>query len=334
MPDASGSLVRCGIILAAGQGKRLRPFIRQLGGNNLPKQYINLIGTRSMLEHTFYRVEKLIPPDRIFTVVSQKHLSYPAVRRQLSSRPRETIIAQPENKETGPGVLLPLMHLYKRYPESTVAIFPSDHFILEEDLFMAHVAVAFHAVERNPRHLILLGMEPDHPEPEYGYILPDGKKRILGSLGLPSVRLFAEKPEPRIVRGLVVRGGLWNTMVMIFRAKTLLDLVRSEAPGLYGSFLRILEAIGTRDEKHAVEKAYRHMKPTNFSKGLLEKLPLHHRSCLSVLPVSGVFWSDWGSADRLVSDLKKTGYIERLQGISENSRFKIFGIGGSACKTG
>ncbi|MBI4488930.1 MAG: NTP transferase domain-containing protein [Deltaproteobacteria bacterium] len=334
MTQSSRLPVRCGIVLAGGEGKRLWPFIQRLRGDALPKQYVNFIGTRSMLEHTFCRAEKIILPDRLFTVVSRDHLRHPEVRRQLSGRPRGSVVMQPENKETGPGILLPLMHLYRRYPESMVVVFPSDHFIVEEDLFMAHVAFAFLVVEQNPSLLVLLGIEPNEPEPEYGYILPDGEKRILGSLGLPSVRLFAEKPEPRTVRELVVRGGLWNTMVMIFRTKTLLDLVRREAPRLYGSFLRILEAIGTRDEKHAVEKAYRHMKPTNFSKGLLEKLPLHHRSCLSVLPVSGVFWSDWGSEDRLVSDLKKTGYIERLQGISENSRFKIFGIGGSACKTG
>jgi mannose-1-phosphate guanylyltransferase len=107
---------RCGIVLAAGEGMRLRPFIRRLKGKDLPKQYINFIGTRSMLEHTFHRVGTPIPPDRLFTVVARDHLTYPEVCRQLSDRPEGRVILQPENKETGPGILLPLIHADKFYP--------------------------------------------------------------------------------------------------------------------------------------------------------------------------------------------------------------------------
>jgi len=52
MVKSSRSPVRCGIVLAPGEGKRLRPFIQRLRGKDLPKQFVNFIGTRSMLEHT------------------------------------------------------------------------------------------------------------------------------------------------------------------------------------------------------------------------------------------------------------------------------------------
>ena len=126
---------RCGIILAAGEGNRLRSFVENLRGDALPKQYVNFIGKRSMLEHTLYRAQKMIPAERLFTVVSQNHLKYPEVTRQLMGWPVARIVEQPANKDTGPGLLLPLAHVYKLYPDSTVAVFPSDHFILEEDLF-------------------------------------------------------------------------------------------------------------------------------------------------------------------------------------------------------
>jgi mannose-1-phosphate guanylyltransferase len=77
---------RCGIVLAAGEGKRLQPFIRRLRGDSLPKQYVNFTGTRSLLQHTFLRAEKLISRERLFTVVSQDHLNFPEVTRQLSNR--------------------------------------------------------------------------------------------------------------------------------------------------------------------------------------------------------------------------------------------------------
>jgi mannose-1-phosphate guanylyltransferase len=114
--------VRCGIVLAGGEGRRLQSLVYRLKGVNLPKQYVNFLGSRSVLEMTFERTEKLIFPDHLFTVVNQSHLQFLEVKRQLSSRPQGTVVVQPQNRETGPGVLLPLIYLSKRYPESNVAV--------------------------------------------------------------------------------------------------------------------------------------------------------------------------------------------------------------------
>jgi len=271
-----------------------------------------------MLEQTFSRVERLIPPDRVFTVVSRDHLRYPEARQQLSGRPDGTVVLQPENRETGPGILLPLMHLYKRYPEAVVAIFPSDHFIAQEEIFMAYVDLALWAVERHPSYLVLLGVEPDEPEPEYGYILPGTEVDHLSPLRLCQVARFVEKPDSETAQGLALRGGLWNTMVVAFKAKTLLDLIRKIAPVLYHHFKRIWEAIGTSAEPAVVEETYRSMEAVNFSTGMLELLSLKEPSRLLVLGVRGVVWSDWGSERRIVNVLRKPSCPERLQEISED----------------
>ncbi|MBI3611224.1 MAG: NTP transferase domain-containing protein [Nitrospirae bacterium] len=304
MMQKSRSQVRCGIVLAAGEGKRLQAYIQRLRGKDLPKQFVNFIGTRSMLEHTFHRAERLIPSDRLFTVVDRDHLKHPEVGRQLSGCPRENVILQPQNKETGPGIFLPLMHLHKHYPESVVVVFPSDHFILEEDLFMDHVDRACRTVEREPSRLILLGMEPSDPEPEYGYILPIVETNVSARWGVRKVSRFVEKPELHAARELFYKGGLWNTMVMVFKAGTLLELTRKVAPILHRSFQRIRNAVGTPAETEVTEKVYRNMEPVNFSKGLLEAFSVQYASCLGVLPVRGVFWSDWGSEQRIKNILR------------------------------
>ena len=305
---------RCGIVLAGGDGMRLKSFIYQLKGENaLPKQYVNVIGSRSMLEHTFDRAERLIFPERIFTIVSQDHVVYPEVQRQLSNRPTGTVIVQPENRGTGPGILLPLLYIYKRYPNSTVAVFPSDHFIVDEDLFMHYVDVACLVADGYPSRIVLLGIKPDRPEPEYGYIVPDGEIEALRPVGIRNIRLFVEKPNPALARELAVNGGLWNAMVLAFRADTLLTLMRRLVPELYASFQEILRAIGTCNERPVIEEVYRHLRPVNFSEVILQGLSLRRPSRMSVLPVAGVYWSDWGSRHRVVSALKKTGYLARLQ---------------------
>src|SRR5258708_5574281 len=91
-----------GIVLAAGDGRRLERYVQEIKGEPLPKQYVNLIGRHSMLEHTFHRADKLIPKKQLLTVVSRRHLLRADVCRQLAGRPRETLVVQPANKETGP----------------------------------------------------------------------------------------------------------------------------------------------------------------------------------------------------------------------------------------
>lgn len=307
-----------GIVLAAGEGKRLRPLVRRWRGDDLPKQYVPFTGDRSMLEQTFKRAERLISPDRLFTVVDRRHLVYPEVWRQLLSRPRGTVVFQPENRETGPGILLPLIHLYKRDPEATVVIFPSDHFIREEGLFMDHVDLAARLISEDSSRLILLGIQPNGPDPEYGYILSDGEIPRLIPSGVRRVTRFVEKPTPRAASELVRQGGLWNTMVMVVKAKRLLALTRKAAPALADAFDQILCTIGNPEESHTLERLYRDLPTVNFSKGLLEIFPLQDPAAVAVLPVRGVYWSDWGSIHRVVSDLREMGQLGRYGSITED----------------
>ena len=319
MINVRHSLIRCGIILAGGEGTRLRSFVRQLRGDFLPKQYVRFVGTRSMLEHTFHRAERLVPAESLFTVVSRSHLSHPEVRWQLASRPRGTVVVQPENKETGPGILLPLMNVYKRLPNSTLVIFPSDHFILEEKHFMDQVELACQAVEQNSSWLVLLGVQPSEPEFDYGYIVPGSKRHR----NLHEVRRFIEKPKPDAALNLLREGGLWNTMVMIFKAKTMVELVCQAAPKLHRVFANILGAIGTTHEVQTINDAYRQMDAVNFSKGLLEYFSVRHASRLMVLPVRDVYWSDWGSEQRILRGLKMAGSQEPGRGAKENKSRKL-----------
>jgi mannose-1-phosphate guanylyltransferase len=315
----TGASTRCGIILAAREGNRLRSFVKKLRGYALPKQYVNFIGQRSMLEHTFYRAQKMIPAERLFTVVSQSHLRHPDVARQLSSRPMASVVEQPDNRDTGPGLLLPLAHLYKRYPDSTVVVFPSDHFILEEDLFMVYVDQAFRIVEQDPAKVVLLGINPSEAEPEYGYTVPGKKLYGPSAPGTHEVSQFIEKPERDVARDLVSCGGLWNTLVMVFKAKTFLNAVSRIAPLLYGSFERIWRAVGTPSLGDLVKEVYQRMYPVNLSKGLLELLPLEQPARLCVLHVRGIHWSDWGSEQRIIHVLENTGYAGRLNGVGEKA---------------
>jgi mannose-1-phosphate guanylyltransferase len=304
----------CGIVLAGGEGKRLRPFVHLLRKDLLPKQYVNFIGSRSMLEHTLNRAERLIPSERLFTVINEAHLSLPEVQRQIWKRPAQTMVVQPENRETGPGLLLPLIHLTKHYPNPVVAILPSDHFVLEEDKLMRQVHLAHQYVKNNPSRLVLLGIEPDRDDPEYGYILPE--KNFKGAAGPVPIARFIEKPDPGKARDLILNGALWNTMMMVCRAETLLRLVSEIEPNLYSRFQQIYEAVGTAVEKNVIREIYQQLAPVNFSKGLLEPYVQTYPSSVLALRVRDVLWSDWGTESRVMEVLRRTGHIARLNGLA------------------
>jgi mannose-1-phosphate guanylyltransferase len=289
-----------GMVLAAGDGTRLQGYIQEIRGENLPKQYVNFIGRRSMLEHTVDRAEKLISPRQIVTVVSKQHLRFAAVQHQLARQLPANVILQPENKETLPGILLPLMHVYKRCPEAIVALFPSDHFILKEDRFMDHVAQAARAVAHDSSRVVLLAIESQEPETEYGYVLPRANEGGLNLWGTRSAARFVEKPNAATARALIDSGALWNTMIMVFKVRTLFDLVEEHCPSIYLRFMRILAALGSDDETTIISEIYRTLEPVNFSKAFLEELAAVSPELITVLPVCGVSWSDWGSPERLL----------------------------------
>ncbi|HUJ78982.1 MAG TPA: sugar phosphate nucleotidyltransferase [Nitrospiria bacterium] len=304
---------RIGIVLAAGEGRRLQSFIRQWRGDDLPKQYVDFTGEGSLLERTWRRAEQLLPAERLLTIVNRSHLSHREACRQLASRGASTVIIQPENKETAAGLYLSLLHLYRRDPRAVMVVFPSDHFIEQEALFMGHVDLACREVERDPAGLVLLGIEPAGPDSEYGYLLPGRRKEDAGDGCMRRVIRFVEKPDRESAGALIKAGALWNAFVMVTRVERLLCLMRWVAPALCRVFERVEAEIGTPREHETVEIAYRQLKPVNFSSHILQAAASQHMVRLSVLPVRGVRWSDWGAADRLLADLQRLGNLTWLR---------------------
>ena len=302
---------RFAIIMAGGDGARLQPFVQELRQKALPKQYVNFIGRRSMLEHTIDRARKVFSADHIVAVVSQSHFDLPEARQQLANMATANVIAQPLNRGTWPGILLPLARIYGECPGATVVTFPADHFIQDEDVFLAHVAFAMRKVEEQPASMVLLGMTPDSPDSELGYIVPGARGDCLSS-GLLSVKEFREKPSPEGAKKLMMKGALWNTLILVAKAKTLVHYTREIAPELHPAFLRMKKAIGPLGEPNALDEIYENIAAMDLSHGLLANLPQLKPGSLLTLPVEGVVWSDWGCKKRILSVLDRTGYRSHL----------------------
>jgi mannose-1-phosphate guanylyltransferase len=280
---------------------RVRDFLaRRCGGRGI-KQFCAVIGRRSLLEHTLARVERLIPRERILVVVSTDHR--PEVAAQLAHWPTDNVIFQPRNRDTAPGILLPLSYLSHRDPLATVALFPSDHCILREERFMSVVSRAVAEVQRFPQEMILLGMGPERAEEGYGWIepaaAPDGR-------ATRAVQRFWEKPSASDRQKLLVRGALWNTFAGVAWVPTLWAMAQQAIPDVYSAFTEIRQVLGRPHAPLVIERIYDTLRAVNFSSAVCEPLT----SSLRVLPVPDVGWIDWGSVERICASLEQMGKLD------------------------
>jgi len=289
------------VVLAAGEGTRMNQFIRSSYGLCAPKQYIAFTGKRSMLQHTLDRVAQLIPMERTRIVVNPSHMK--EIRSQLSNLPEHSLVFQPYNRETAPGALLPLIYILKRDPEARVAFFPSDHFIREEERFMRYVAAADQVVQHHPDQIVLLGIQPEGPEVEYGWIAPAEPLPGPYSVEVRRVGSFLEKPSREAAVRFYQNGYLWNTFVSVLKASTLAALAEKHLPDIWWRFERMMKAIGTVHELSTIEREYRTMDSATLSRGIFERCS----DQIAVLEVKEVLWSDWGNSHRVLQTLQKIG---------------------------
>ena len=289
------------VVLAGGDGMRLRPLTERWLGRHVPKQYCTFAGTRSMLDHTLDRAACLCDPSRILTVVGRHH------RDVLRARaPRATdgaFIEQPANLDTAPGVLLGLVHAMHRDPDATVVFLPSDHFVHPEWRFVATVQAAIQAAERLDDRIVLLGAAPTDIEDEYGWIVPADDLGRHPAHRAFAVESFVEKPAPAEAARLHARGALWNTLVLVARARTLWELAAERLPNLIPFFAVLQEAIGTARERAVLDEAYETMPRVNFSSQLLERAA----DRIAMQSLDGVMWNDWGQPARIVESLLAIG---------------------------
>src|SRR5689334_7558933 len=94
------------IVLAGGDGTRLRSLTRALHGEDVPKQFASIQPGESLLQSTLRRVARWSRPEKTVVVVAQERESL--ARDQIRAFGEFHVIAQPKNVGTGPGIMLPL----------------------------------------------------------------------------------------------------------------------------------------------------------------------------------------------------------------------------------
>jgi mannose-1-phosphate guanylyltransferase len=280
------------VLLAGGDGIRLRDLTVRIVGDHRPKQFCPIVGPESLLSQTRARLDPLFASDRQVFLVCCTHESY--YSKELADAKHSLVIAQPMNRGTAVGIIVAIVRVMRADPDAVVGLFPCDHYYPNDELFRSTVTSATAAAEQFPQSLVIVGAEAEYAETEYGWIEPGLAVSHSEAGPLHKVNRFWEKPALPQARALLQSGCLWNTFVTIGRAATLLELIGSVVPDVV---LSVTRALADND----LATSYGRLPSVDFSRDILA----HQAKGLLVLRDSGSGWADLGSPDRVLGLLAK-----------------------------
>jgi len=230
------------MIMAGGSGTRFWPASRHA----LPKQLLNLAGQQTMIQATLHRLGDLVPADRVLVLTSQRLV--PALARQLPELPPDSLIGEPCRRDTAPAIGLAAAILAARDPDATMVVMPADHVIQPELAFQQALAQAAELVAAEPGRLVTFGIRPTYPAESFGYI--ERGAALPPAAGAPAFRVerFREKPTADVARQFLAAGCYyWNSGIFVWRARTILDALRSLEPAMHTHLIEIAESFGTSE---------------------------------------------------------------------------------------
>jgi len=280
------------VILAGGSGTRFWPLSR----HRRPKQLIPLLGGKTTLEATIERLSPLTDDSRIMVITNKDQVR--AVEKLLASRfSQARIIAEPVGRNTAPAIALAAQLLaMDQGPETTMMVFPADHYIGDLPEFIRTLELAADAAKRG--WLVTLGIAPSRPETGYGYI-QGGDEIAMGGEGaivgtVRAVSRFVEKPDAkRAVEYLLSGDYFWNSGIFIWRTDVILAEIARHLPAVDACLQRFSRECQELGFEEALAAYFQKVEAISIDYGVLEKSS-------RVVVVPGCFsWSDLGSWDAL-----------------------------------
>lgn len=201
------------VILAGGAGTKLWPS----STHRKPKQFIDFFGFgKTLLQTTFQRISKFVSPQNIIVSTNQQYRQI--VEEQLPQLDEKNLLLEPMRRNTLPSATWATVEIMHRCQDARILVVPSDQMILDEDKFAEDITAAFDYVSRSGR-LLSLGVTPNRPDTNYGYIQMDD----MVEENIFRVKSFTEKPELEFARLFVDdKGFLWNTGLFVWTAQDFL----------------------------------------------------------------------------------------------------------------
>jgi mannose-1-phosphate guanylyltransferase len=293
------------LIMAGGVGARFWPASTR----SFPKQFLPILGDKSMIRVTFERLLPLIQPQDIYVVTTadQVHL----VQEHLKEMPEENIIVEPAGMNTAPCLALSLVYLERRYPKDTpMLVLPADHYIRDTESFLQSLKVAKEVAGKGL--LVTFGIKPSYPATGYGYIQAGEELEP----GVQEVLKFKEKPKLQTAISFLKKGNFyWNSGMFCWTILAIKEAFEDYLP----KALYLAETITDAREWGSGARAdelYFQMPKKPIDIAIMEKAANR-----AVIPVD-YGWSDVGSWEALanLSAKDEDGNSFKSGGVGLNSK--------------
>jgi mannose-1-phosphate guanylyltransferase len=251
------------VIMAGGKGERLWPLRTEAR----PKPLISLNGRQTLLEDTVQRLFPLLNAENVLVITDENSA---VLAREILPIPPENIIAEPCRRNTA-GTLAIACALVKRRggDDAVGCVLPADHLIKPAAKFRKTLKEAVAAASRSDA-IVTLGIVPDRPASEYGYIECDTKAKTKYGSSTEAVLRFVEKPDRKTAEKYLKTGRyLWNAGMFIWRAKTLETAFAAAAPDIESIINPLAKA---KNPRTALRKLYPGIKSISFDYAVMEKI--------------------------------------------------------------
>ena len=195
------------VLMSGGKGKRLWP----LSTDEKPKQFIKVFGRACMLENTYNKLVKNFKKKDVYIATSSEYIDL--TKETLPNF--KNIIIEKEAIGTVGAILNVAIYIKKvkdASDDEIVSILPIDHDI--DDSFYTVLTEAEDYIKNSDINLCLIGVKPTRPATQYGYIIEEN--------GI--INEFKEKPNEELAKEYIKKGALWNSGVVVFKLKEILDI--------------------------------------------------------------------------------------------------------------
>jgi len=282
------------VIMAGGTGTRFWPASRK----NCPKQFLSIIGEKTMLEETLLRIKPLVPEEHIFIVGNKEHHF---LLQKILKGFRYIILEEPLGCNTAPAIGLAAVHLKNQgVVNKPMVVLPADHYVADGETFRKIISLGSELAEKEEA-IVTIGIPPTRPEIGYGYLRRGNEKKTLAGVKVYEVKEFVEKPNYTTALAYLNSGEyFWNGGIFIFTPEIILKEISRYLPKVYEGLKKIEESIGTKSYPEVLDAAYKNFPSISIDYGVMEKTD----RCLLTIP--GDFgWSDVGSWESVYELRKK-----------------------------
>jgi mannose-1-phosphate guanylyltransferase len=299
------------VLMAGGVGSRFWP----VSTAQFPKQFHDMLGTgETLIQKTFHRLSKLIPQENILVLTNEMYNDL--VLEQLPRVKQEQVLLEPAMRNTAPCILYASLKIQKLNPNAVMVVAPSDHWIEDEDEFIANLQKAFDCAEKADV-LMTLGIKPTFPNTGYGYIEYDNYSEG----DIKKVSQFREKPDYETAKAFLQQGNfLWNAGIFIWNVKAVSNAFKTFQPVMYNLFMEGYDSYNTHDEQNFILKHYAEADNISVDYAVMEKA-----ENVFVLPAS-FDWNDlgtWGSLHEKLAKDENNNTVVNARLFIENSSNNI-----------